>query len=235
MIKTNEIKFISNNKQKTNLKIKDNKINFTGIPNSMADNILKASSEGIRHTIEEMDKIKKLVIINGSPRSDKISNTYKALMAEKEYYKTKYPEMETTYFKLPRDMNGCYNCKTCIPLCVQKGDNFKDIVNSMADATDVMIGSPVYLDMPTPQTVAFLTRLNSMAENTDRKFFANKAIHLVSTAFCSGTKTCIHAMMGACEMLGFTIKGRSTREYIVKWSDKKLRGGLSKNDSIWLE
>ena len=59
-----------------------------------------------------------------------------------------------------------------------------------------MLESPVYLDMPTPQTVAFLTRLNCMAENTDRKFFANKAIHLVSTAFCSGTKTCIHAMMG---------------------------------------
>uniref|UniRef100_UPI00402638FA NAD(P)H-dependent oxidoreductase n=1 Tax=Candidatus Scatousia sp. TaxID=3085663 RepID=UPI00402638FA len=109
------------------------------------------------------------------------------------------------------------------------------IIDAMEDASDVMLGSPVYLDMPTPQTVAFLTRLNCMAENTDRKFFANKVIHLVSTAFCSGTKTCIHAMMGACEMLGFTIKGRSSREYIVKWSDKKLRGGLSKNDAIWLD
>ena len=42
-------------------------------------------------------------------------------------------------------------------------------------------------------------------------------------------------MMGACEMLGFTIKGRSSREYIVKWSDTKLRGGLSRNDALWLD
>ena len=212
-----------------------NKISFKGNASQTGQKFAEAVAESLRKTIDDFDKMKKLVIINGSPRNDNISNTYKALMAEAAYYKNKFPELETEYFKLPKDMNGCFNCKTCIPHCVQKGDNFKDIVNSMEDATDVMIGSPVYLDMPTPQTVAFLTRLNCMAENTDRKFFANKAIHLVSTAFCSGTKTCIHAMMGACEMLGFTIKGRSTREYIVKWADKKLRGGLSKNDAIWLE
>ena len=60
-------------------------------------------------------------------------------------------------------------------------------------------------------------------------------MHLLATGFCSGTKTCIHTMMGACEMLGFTIKGRSTREYIVKWSDKKLRGGMTREDAIFIE
>ena len=42
-------------------------------------------------------------------------------------------------------------------------------------------------------------------------------------------------MMGACEMLGFTIPGRSTREYIVKWSDLKLRGGMSRDDAIFID
>lgn len=180
-------------------------------------------------------RMKKLVVVNGSPRPDKISNTYKALQAEMKYYLEKYPKLKTEYFKLPRDMNGCIACPKCVLGCVQKHDNFKSIVDSMTDATDVMVGSPVHLDMPSTQTVAFLTRLTSMAKNTNSEFFRNKYIHLVSTAFCSGTKTCLHTMMGACEMLGFNIEGRSTREYIVKWSDKKLRGGMRREDAIFLE
>lgn len=229
MISLNRINSVNNN-QKTNLSTK-NSVNFKGLPKQ----ITKNASETLKETVKEFENMKKLVIINGSPRDDSISNTYKALMAETKYFKDNNPELETAYFKLPRDMNGCFGCKTCIPRCIQNGDNFKKILDSMEDATDVMIGSPVYLDMPTPQIVAFLTRLSCMAENTERQFFANKAIHLVSTAFCSGTKSCIHAMMGACEMLGFTIKGRSTREYIVKWSDTKLRGGMTRSDAIWLD
>ena len=178
--------------------------------------------------------MRKIVIINGSPRNENGSNTYKALMAEKEYFLQKHPDCDVKYFHLPKDMKGCVNCSQCVPYCNFK-DVLQDILQEMESATDVMIGSPVYLDMPTPQTVAFLTRLNCMAENTNRQFFSNKNIYLVSTGFCSGTKTCIHTMMGACEMLGFTIPGRSTREYIVKWNDKKLRGGMTREDSIWIE
>ena len=178
--------------------------------------------------------MKKLLVINGSPRNDDISNTYKALMAEVKYYREHYPDLEVVYKKIPRDMMGCVNCERCVEYCNFK-DGLEDIIREMWNASDVLIGSPVYLDMPTPQTVAFLTRLNCMAENTNREFFKDKNIHLLSTSFCSGTKTCIHTMMGACEMLGFTIGGRSTREYIVKWSDKKLRGGMRREDAIYLE
>lgn len=178
--------------------------------------------------------MKKLLIINGSPRNDSISNTYKALMAEADFYKRKYPEVNIFYKKLPYNLNGCVDCEKCNPYCNFK-DDFQDIVREMEDSTDVLLGSPVYLDMPTPQTVAFLTRLNCMAENTDREFFKDKNIHLLATSYCSGTKTCIHTMMGACEMLGFTISGRSTREYIFKWNDNKIRGGMSHSDIIVLD
>lgn len=178
--------------------------------------------------------MKKLVIINGSPRDEKISNTYKALMAEKQFYLEKYPDLEVEYFHLYPNFRGCMNCSTCNPYCNIKDGLMEQIIKSMRNATDVLLGSPVYLDMPTPQTVAFLTRLNCMAENTDREFFRDKKIHLLATGFCSGTKTCIHTMMGACEMLGFTIEGRSTREYIVKWNDKKIRGGMTRADGIWM-
>lgn len=173
----------------------------------------------------------KLLAINGSPRNDTISNTYKALMAEVDFYKKKYPDMTVVYKKIPYNLMGCVNCKKCKAYCNFE-DGFQEIVKEMEDATDVLLGSPVYLDMPTTQTVAFLTRLNCMAENTGREFFRGRRIHLLSTSYCSGTKTCIHAMMGACEMLGFTIEGRSTREYICKWNDKKLRGGMNYSDSI---
>lgn len=177
--------------------------------------------------------MKKLLVINGSPRNDEVSNTYKALMSEVRFYKEKYPDLEVVYKKIPKDMMGCVNCKNCVVGCNFDG-GLKELIDEMRDATDVLLGSPVYLDMPTPQTVAFLTRLNCMAENTGREFFRDKNIHLLATGFCSGTKTCIHTMMGACEMLGFTIKGRSTREYIVKWSDNKLRGGMGREDAIWI-
>lgn len=178
--------------------------------------------------------MKKLVVINGSPRSDSVSNTYKALIAEVDYFVKNNPGLEVEYFKLPSNLQGCMNCEKCDVTCNIK-DGFQEIALALEDATDVMLGSPVYLDMPTAQMVAFLTRLNCKAENTNREFFRNKRVYLVSTSFCSGTKSCIHVMMGACEMLGFTIEGRSTREYIVKWSDKKLRGGMRREDAIFLD
>lgn len=181
-----------------------------------------------------MDKINNLVVINGSPRPDNISNTYQALIAETEFLKEKNPEMKINYFKLPANLSGCRNCKECSLDCNIK-DNFQEITEAIKDADVVMLGSPVYLDMPTPQMVAFLTRLNCKAENTNREFFRDKRAYLVATSFCSGTKTVLHTMMGACEMLGFTIEGRSTREYITLWQDNKLRGGMTRNDAIYVK
>ena len=178
--------------------------------------------------------MKKLVVINGSPRPDDISNTYKALKAEIKFHKEKNEDLEVVYFKLPGNLQGCVNCPKCIEGCNVK-DIMQKIIEELKDADAMLLGSPVYLDMPTAQTVAFLTRLNCMAENTNRTFFEGKKAYLLSTSWCSGTKTCIHTMFGACEMLGFTIEGRSSREYIRLWKDNKLRGGMHREDVIFLE
>ena len=127
-----------------------------------------------KENISNKEKLNYFVISEIDKLDEEAQDKFYQIVKDREFFG----------IKLPKDMNGCFNCKTCIPRCVQKGDNLKDIIDAMEDASDVMLGSPVYLDMPTPQTVAFLTRLNCMAENTDRKFFANKVIHLVSTAFC---------------------------------------------------
>lgn len=164
----------------------------------------------------------KMLIINGSPRDDGISNTYKALMAEAKYFKDKGYEIE--YLKIPATFYGCVDCGNCKQYC--NNDEFlTKVIKGIQEADDVLFGSPVYLDMPTPQMCALLTRLNCMAENTNREFFKGKNAYTLATAFCSGTKTCIHTMFGALEMLGFNLPARGSREYIVKWNDKKLRGG----------
>lgn len=203
-----------NNVLHTKKDLKQKKVSFKQLPESFT-----------KYAIEDAQRMKKIVAINGSPRDDKISNTFNAIKEQLDFYKKINPKLVIEYFKLPRAMSGCINCEHCQIGCIQTGDNFKEIVDKMQDATDVIIGSPVYLDMPTPSTVAFLTRLSSMGENTNREFFRDKNVHLLVTAFCSGTKTCLHTLMGACEMLGFNIPGRSTRELIFRWKDQTIHGG----------
>lgn len=183
---------------------------------------------------------RRILMLNGSPRDESISSTYRGLvewskkvMLDCADGKLDCDTCVIQYKKIPSNLLGCQDCGNCVQGCHIK-DGFRDILEGIEWATDVMIGTPVYLDMPTPQTVALLTRLNCMAESTNREFFRDKRVWLLATSYCSGTKTAIHTMMGACEMLGFTIPGRGTREYIQLWKDTKLRGGMSSKDGIWL-
>jgi multimeric flavodoxin WrbA len=177
------------------------------------------------------DKMK-LVIISGSPHAS--GSTIKALDKYGEYLVKIHGITEISKHILPVGLKGCQDCKKCNIDCNIK-DECQNIFNDIENADYVLFGSPVYLDMPTAQMIAFLTRLNCKAENTNREFFKGKKALCLATAFCSGTKTVIHTMFGALEMLGFTIEGRSSREYIQKWSDKKVRGGMTYMDSIFIE
>ena len=174
---------------------------------------------------------KKLVVINGSYRP--YQNTYDALQAEGKRLAKKH-DLNMVYFYLDDDIKSCHQCVRCEVPC-RFEDQFHEIVKEIKKADRVLIGSPVYLDFPSPKLLAFLTRLTSLAESTNREFFRDKKMHFVATAYCSGTKTVIHTLMGACEMLGFTIEGRSSKEYIELWKDRKLRGGMSSADACYLD
>jgi len=179
-------------------------------------------------------KTVRLMVINGSPN---VGNTHAALEVYAEYLKTKYSieDSEVCWYNIPWGFKGCNDCSTgCVEGCRVLGQFREQVLRPMAQAERVIFGSPVYLDMPTAQMVALLTRLNCMAENTGRSFFRGKKAHFVATAYCSGTKQVISTMRNACEMLGFTCEGRSSREYIQLWKDKKLRGGMGKEDAIYL-
>jgi len=173
-----------------------------------------------------------LVVVNGSYHPDGI--TSRCLDSVSKKLAEKY-DLEIVYHHLDDNIKACVDCgigrckKGC---CFQ--DQFQSICADIEKATHVLIGTPVYLDFPTPKLLAFLSRLNSLAESTGRKFFEGKNIHIHANAYCSGTKACIGVLMSACEMLGFTISGRSTTEYIELWRDNKIRGGMSRSDCSFL-
>lgn len=184
-----------------------------------------------------MDEKKILVTFNGSPHEN--GHTYAAIDAYASFLQLSKGYQPETILDIPTNLIGCKDCGACkeTKKCVL-GNNkpwMDKAIYEIEKSDGVILGCPVYLDMPTAQTVAFLSRLNSMAESTDREFFKGKKMYIVTVSYCSGTKTVAHTLMGAAEMLGFDIEGRSTREHIILWKDKKLRGGMSRNDSIFIE
>ena len=178
---------------------------------------------------------KKLVCFNGSPHGN--GHTKQAISEYAEFLIKTKGYSKVSVIDIPQNLTGCRGCEKCVQGCIS-GNNkpwLDQAILHIKEADGVMLGSPVYLDMPTAQVIAFLTRLNSMAESTDREFFKGKKMYIITVAYCSGTKSVAHTLMGAAEMLGFDIEGRSTREHIVLWKDMKLRGGMSRNDSIFLK
>lgn len=177
---------------------------------------------------------KKLVVVNGSYHKKGLTTEClrtRTLALMEELCIT---QRNVIYFFLDDNIRACVDCGPgkCVKGCRYK-DQFQEIVAALEDAAAVLIGSPVYLDMPTAKVTAFLSRLNCYAEPTKREFFRGKKVYLHANGYCSGTKKVISSMMGACEMLGFIIPGRSTSEYMLLWKDKKIRGGVT--GGWWLD
>jgi len=171
----------------------------------------------------------KIVVINGSYRKNGFTTACLNAIIKK-----KYPKDNIVNFFLQNDIHACQYCKKCEEWCRYE-DQFQKIVKEIIDANIVLIGSPVYNDMPTPKLMAFLSRLSFIAERKHREFTKNTQVEILAVGYCSGTKSTIHSIMGACEMAGFDIMGRSTREYVILWKDGKIRGGRNAQDTIILD
>ena len=163
-----------------------------------------------------------LLVLNGSSRRDGVTAQCLQVVARRI---ASEHGLDVDWVMIDDAIAGCRHCEVCVERCCQK-DQLQEIIENMRVADRVLIGTPVYLDTPSSKVLAMLHRLTCMAEPTGRTFFAGKKAHLHANGYVSGTKAAIQVMMGACEMLGFTIEGRSTTEYIEKWNDWKIRGGL---------
>ena len=180
----------------------------------------------------------KILIVNGSYREN--GTTAKCLKARAaKVMEREGISEEPAWLGLPDGLRACSNCGLCrksrkCPLLATDGNfNFQGALEQVLESSHLLIGSPVYLDFPSPKLLAFLSRLSGVSETSGRRAFSGKKAFLHANGYVSGTKTVIGTLMRACEMLGFDIPGRSTSEYIEAWADLKIRGGFS-GEASWL-
>jgi len=177
--------------------------------------------------------MKRILVINGS--YNRYGNTAKALDVLLEHL---VKVNQVGYDKIfLSDCGACSNCSEGLkrnycqnqvkPDCIHH-DQFYELIEKMYLYDTIIMGSPVYLDFPSPKLLSLMSRMNFMAESTDRQYYKDIALYVVATGYCSGTKAVTHTLQAAGEMLGLNIPARSSYEWITLWKDRRLRGGDSR-------
>ena len=107
--------------------------------------------------------MKKIIIIDGGPRKDK--NTAQLLLQFAEGAKSAHKDIEVKSVRLyDLDYKGCMSCMTCklkdkaSNICRFK-DNLTPVLDDIAHADGLVLGSPIYFGTITGQMRAFLERL----------------------------------------------------------------------------
>lgn len=106
-----------------------------------------------------------MIIISGSPR--KSGNTELLLSTlDLELQKN---NVTTEFISLfGKKINHCVNCDKCVGInkCIQN-DDFNSIYNKILKNKGLVVGSPVYVGMPTSLLMAFLQRLTYVSYNNN--------------------------------------------------------------------
>jgi multimeric flavodoxin WrbA len=113
----------------------------------------------------------KVVAFNGSPRAD--GNT--AILIKKVLQTLEAEGIETEYVQLGGQMiHGCMACGTCRQLknkqCKIVNDNANLYIQKMAEADGIILGSPTYFSMMTPELKALIDRAGYVAMGNDHMF-----------------------------------------------------------------
>ena len=129
----------------------------------------------------------KVVLINGSPRSD--GNTARALAEMCRVFEKN--GVETRMFKVgAKDIRGCVGCGNCASLgkCV-----YDDVVNEISaelcDADGLVVGTPVYYASPNGTILSLLDRLFFLL------MFLIKPSTVLSLANCSIISVAFEAIL----------------------------------------
>ncbi len=113
----------------------------------------------------------KVVAFNGSPRSD--GNT--AILIRKVLAELEAEGIETEYIQLGGQViHGCTACGTCRKLknkeCKIINDNANLYIRKMLEADGIILGSPTYFSMMTPELKALIDRAGFVAMSNDYMF-----------------------------------------------------------------
>ena len=129
--------------------------------------------------------------------------------------------------------NGCRACKAFGSCTEEANDIVKEILHVIRDYKDVCFFSPVYLNNVSPKLLTFLSICSSVSENVyERNLFFGHNAYLYLIGDVSGTQAAANSLLGALNMLGFTIPGRSVYSYVRNWKDNKIRGGMLGNEKF---
>ncbi len=113
----------------------------------------------------------KVVAFNGSPRPE--GNT--AILIRKVIAELEAEGIETEYIQLGgQQIHGCMACATCRKLknkeCKIVNDNVNLYIKKMVEADGIILGSPTYFSMMTPELKALIDRAGYVAMSNDHMF-----------------------------------------------------------------
>ncbi|MDR2719903.1 MAG: flavodoxin family protein [Nitrososphaerota archaeon] len=113
----------------------------------------------------------KVIAFNGSPREE--GNTASLI---KQVLKTLQEEgIETEFIQLGGQLiHGCTACGTCRELqnreCKITNDNINVYIKKMAEADGIILGSPTYFSMMTPELKALIDRTGYVSRSNSHLF-----------------------------------------------------------------
>ncbi len=113
----------------------------------------------------------KVVAFNGSPRKD--GNT--AILIRRVLKELEAEGIETEFIQLGgQQIHGCMACGTCKKVlnreCKIVNDNVNLYIQKMADADGIILGSPTYFSMMSPEMKALIDRAGYVAMANDHMF-----------------------------------------------------------------
>jgi multimeric flavodoxin WrbA len=113
----------------------------------------------------------KVVAFNASPRPE--GNT--AILLQHVLKTLQEEGIETEFIQLGGQLiHGCMACGTCMKLknkqCKIVNDNVNQYIQKMAEADGILLGSPTYFSMMTPELKALIDRAGYVAMGNDHLF-----------------------------------------------------------------
>lgn len=137
-----------------------------------------------------MGKYVKVVAFNGSPRKD--GNT--AILIKHVLTVLKDEGIETELIQLAGEtIHGCNACRTCYETknerCILTEDKVNEYVQKMKNADGIILGSPTYFSMMTPEMKALIDRTGYVARANGQLFKRKVGAAVVAVRRAGGIPT----------------------------------------------
>ena len=132
----------------------------------------------------------RVVAFNGSPRKD--GNT--AILLRRVLKVLEEEGIETEFIQLAGEpIQGCTACRVCYDTknerCVIEKDNVNEYVQKIKAADGLVLGSPTYFSMMTPEMKAFIDRTGYIARANGDMFRRKVAAAVVAVRRAGGIPT----------------------------------------------